>query len=424
MSDCEFRKAVLSNGITLVVETHPHVRSASLGVWVRVGSSDEAPDQNGLSHFIEHMVFKGTARRNAFQIATVLESVGGDLNAFTDREVTCFHATVLKEHVDLALDVLSDLVLHPVFPEEQFDRERKVILQELSLVEETPDDRIHDLFFEAVWPKHPLGRTVLGSARSLKALTRRKLLSFYEKHYRAHSMVISVAGNVEFEAVRAQAERLFGAASPSTGPREAKREKKPRYNSTQRVERLPSELMHLLIGFEGVGFRDEARFDGLLLSFFLGGGMSSRLFQEVREKAGLAYGVECDFIPFTHAGLFSIYLALVPKTLPQCLKIIGREIEQLKKVPLRAEDLAVVQGQLRGTILLGAEQMEVRQESLGRNELVFGRYVPVEEVIHEIEAVTPERIHALANRIFLPKKESFVSIGPKLQVNKKEWSLF
>lgn len=424
MSDCEFRKAVLSNGITLVVETHPHVRAASVGVWVRVGSSDETPAQNGLSHFIEHMVFKGTQRRTPFQIATVLESLGGDLNAFTDREVTCFHATVLNEHVHLALDVLSDLVLHPLFPEDQFDRERKVILQELSLVEEAPDDWINDLYFEAVWPTHPLGRPVLGSAASLKGLTRKKLQAFYEKHYRAQSMVISVAGNVDFDEIRDQAEKLFGAAPASTGRADGPTEKKPRYKPVRRLERVDSELAHLLIGFEGVGFRDEARFDGLLLSFFLGGGMSSRLFQEVREKAGLAYGVECDFIPFTHVGLFSIYLALAPKTLPQCLEIIGREVEKLKSTRLREEDLAVVQGQLRGTILLGAEQMEVRQESLGRNELVFGRYVPVEEVIHEIEAVTPDRIHALANRIFLAKKESFLGIGPKSSGSPTKWSLF
>lgn len=412
----EFEKVVLDNGLTLVSERYPHVRSVCLGVWVKVGSAQETPSQNGVSHFIEHMVFKGTQKRDALMLATVLESKGGDLNAFTDREVTCYHATVLNEHIELALDVLSDLVLHPVFDKAQMERERKVLYRELSMVEDSPDDWISDIFFKSVWRDHPLGQPIIGSRKTIHGISRSLLLKFYEQHYRADNMILSVAGNFEFAELRRLVDHYFTFPArqkllPLMAP-------PAKYRPRSRVVAMPVDQTHLLVGFEGLGFRSSQRFDALILSYFLGGGMSSRLFQEIREKAALAYSVECDFVPFTDSGVFTVYLATAAKSVKSCLGIIGREIGRLKDTPLTESELDLVKGQLKGTILLSADQMETRQESLGRNEIVFGRHIPVEEVIAEIEEVTPDRVQRLARELFLKEKQAVVTLGrarPRLQ---------
>jgi predicted Zn-dependent peptidase len=405
-----YHKAVLDNGITVVAERHPHVRSVSVGVWVRVGSAMETASTSGISHFIEHMVFKGTERRTPLEIATVLESLGGDLNAFTDRELTCFHATALSEHLDQALDVLSDLVLRPTFPKAQLERERKVLLQELSMVEDSPDEWINDLFFQAVWKDQPLGRPIIGSRKNIQNITRAQLLNFFRDHYRPENLVISVAGNIEFDDLVEKCARFF------TFPVQQKmlplERPVSKYKGRSKSVTIDSEQLHLLLGFEGVGFRDPYRFDALIMSFFLGGGMSSRLFQEIREVAALAYSVDCDCIPFSETGVFTFYVGMSPKSLKQCLQILGKEIGRLREVPLTIKELEVVKGQLRGTVLLSSDQIEVRQESLGRNEVVFGRYIPVDEVIAEIDRVSPERVQEVARRIFDPAKESAVTLGP------------
>jgi len=410
MTEPRFEKVTLDNGITLVAESYSHVRSVCIGAWIRAGSALETDSQAGLSHFIEHMAFKGTARRSSLEIATVLESLGGELNAFTDRETTCFHATVLKEHLELALDVLSDVVFYPAYPDSEVEREKKVILQELSMIQESPDDWIGDLFLEQVWPGGGLGRPVIGHAQSIRRVSKAAMLRFFERHYRPESILISVAGNIEFPMLREACERYFGRVPRGRGAVVAKRVK-PRYRAFSKKVSLDSEQAHLMVGFEGVGLRETDRFNALILSFFLGGGMSSRLFQEIREKQGLAYTVECDCVAYRDAGLFTVYAGVTPKALEKCLAIIGRELIRLTETPLAERDLELVKGQLRGTILLSSDQMEVRQESLGRNEQLFGRYVPVKEVIAQIEAVTPDGIQRLARRLFRPEKESVLALG-------------
>jgi predicted Zn-dependent peptidase len=405
-----YHKVVLSNGLTLVAERHPHVRSVSIGVWVRVGSAMETAATSGISHFIEHMVFKGTQKRTPLEIATVLESLGGDLNAFTDRELTCFHATALSENLDEALDVLSDLILHPSFPKNQIDRERKVLLQELSMVEDSPDEWITDLFFQAVWKDQALGRPIIGSKKNIQNITRSQLVKFYNQYYRPENMVISVAGRFDFEELVEKCEKYFNFPTqqrllPLDRPAS-------KYFGRSKSVRLDSEQLHLLLGFEGVSFKDPYRFDALILSFFLGGGMSSRLFQEIREVAALAYSVDCDCVPFTDSGIFTFYVGMAPRSLKQCLQILGREVNQLREQALTPKQLDTVKGQLRGTVLLSSDQVEVRQESLGRNEVVFGRYIPLEEIIAEIDRVSPERVQEVAQRIFSPSKEAAVILGP------------
>lgn len=408
--DSQYHKAVLDNGVTVVAERHPHVRSVSIGVWVRLGSVLETAETNGISHIIEHMVFKGTEKRTPLEIATVLESLGGDLNAFTDRELTCFHATALSEHLDEALDVLSDLVLRPLFPRAQLERERKVLLQELSMVEDSPDEWVSDLFFSTVWKNQPLGRPIIGTRKNIQNISRATLVSFFKEHYRPENIVISVAGNIEFASLVDKCRKYF------TFPAQQKflplQRPKSVYKGRYKAVHHDSEQMQLLVGFEGLGFTDPYRFDGLILSFFLGGGMSSRLFQEIREIAALAYSVDCDCLPFMDTGLFTFSVGLAPKSLKECMKILAREVHKLCDTPLTEQELSVVKGQLRGTILLSSDQMEVRQESMGRNELVFGRYISVEEVIEEIDRVSPQRIQELAQRLFVKEKEAVVTLGP------------
>ncbi len=405
-----YHKAVLENGLTVVLERHPHVRTVSIGAWVRLGSALETPSTNGISHFIEHMVFKGTERRTPLEIATVLESLGGDLNAFTDRELTCFHATCLNNHVDQALDVLSDLLMRATFPADQLVRERKVLLQELSMVEESPEERISDLFFQTVWKDQPLGRPIIGSKKNIQGISRNQLLKFFRQHYRPENMVISAAGDIDFNEFVDKCRKYF----TFTGAPAEKAPKRPvsKYTGKSKSIKSDTEQLHLLLGFEGIGFQDPYRFDALMLSFFLGGGMSSRLFQEIRENAALAYSVDCDCVPFSQTGLFTFYVGMSPKSLKPCLKILSREIHRLRDQPLTTRELDMVKGQVKGAILLSSDQTEVRQESLGRNEVIFGRYVTVEEVIAEIDRVSSDRVQALARRIFDPEKEAVVTLGP------------
>lgn len=416
----QFHRAVLPSGTVVVAERHSHVRAVCLGLWVRVGSRDERADEPGVSHFIEHMTFKGTGTRGPLEIATALESGGGDLNAFTDRELTCYHATFLKEHLPLAMDVVSDLVLAPTFPEDQLERERNVLLQELAMVEDSPEEWLHDMFFQSAYPKQPFGLPVIGTKQLIKTLSRERLARFHKAFYRPDNFVLSVAGNVDFDQLVRLAEKAFPKpASPAVRPRNAGRSRtRARFHSAHRSFLAQTEQTQLLIGYEGVAFDDPDRFPALVLSFFLGGGMSSRLFQEVREKAGLAYGIDCDMATFTDTGLMSISVSLHPKTLDRCVAILRRELDRLRDEALEPKAIDLVKSQLRGTILLGSDQMESRQESLGRNEIVFGKYIPVEAVLEEIDRVTPDRVRAVARRIFTAKRETVVALGRRIGPSK------
>jgi len=412
----QFRKAVLSQGVTLVAECHPHVRSVSVGVWVKVGSVNESPSLNGVSHFIEHLAFKGTKTRNPQQIATVIEGLGGDLNAFTEREVTCFHATVLNEHIDIALDVLSDLVVNPTFPKPELDRERKVLLQELSMVEESPEDSIYDSLFRQIWKGESLGQPIIGSRKTIQGLSRSMVEHFFEDHYQPTNIVVAVAGGVDFEPLRERCEHYFRFNNPQ---QKLNLKRHPvHYHQRHWFQKNTSDQLHCLVGFEGVGVRDPKRYAYLLLSFVLGGGMGSRLFQEIREKAALAYSVDCDFLPFTETGIFTIYTGMSSRSLGKSLEILAAEFEKLRENDLPTEELDRVKGQLKGMILLSADQMEARQEALARNEILFGRAIPVDEVLASIDSVTQDDLRQAARELLVPEKESLVVLSknkPKLK---------
>ncbi len=399
-----------------MAESHPYVRSVSVGVWVKVGSSSESPSLNGVSHFIEHLAFKGTKTRSPQQIATVLEGLGGELNAFTEREVTCFHATVLNEHIDIALDVLSDLVVNPTFPKQELERERKVLLQELSMVEESPEDSIYDSLFRQVWKGESLGQPIIGSRKTIQNLSRSVVEKFFEDHYQPSNIVVSVAGGVEFEPLRERCEHYFRFNRPQQRLPFKRREVK--YHQRHWHQKNSSDQLHCLLGFEGVGVRDPKRYAYLLLSFVLGGGMGSRLFQEIREKAALAYSVDCDFLPFAETGIFTVYAGMSSRSLGKSLEIFKQEFEKLRESDISLEELDRIKGQLKGMILLSADQMEARQEALARNEMLFGRSVPVEEVLQSIDTVTAEDLRSAAKELFVPERESLVVLSkhkPKLK---------
>jgi predicted Zn-dependent peptidase len=403
------------------MERNEHVRSVSAGVWVKVGSGLEKRSLNGVSHFLEHMVFKGTSKRSGLEIATVLESLGGDLNAFTDREVTCYHCTVLSEHIDIALDVLSDLTLNPTFPKGEIELEKKVLLQELSMVDESPDDQIYDLFFRNVWKEQALCQPVIGTRDTIESFNRNIAQKFYNQYYHPSNMVISVAGNIHPEHIIEKCEHLFLTQEKRKALPPVKQT--VTYFPTHKKAVTPTDQLHLIVGFEGLSMHDSARFDALVLNFYLGGGMSSRLFQEIREKAGLAYTVDCDFIPFSDAGLCAIYLGLQPKSLSRCLSILGKEIQAVTSQTISPKALELVKSQIRGSIILSSEQTESRQESLGRNEVCFGRHITPEEIVREIDKVNVERVQEVAKRLFVPEKESTITLSrvkPKL----KEVSIF
>ncbi len=417
----QYEKVLLENGATLVLEKNDHMRSVSMGVWVKIGSGSEPKNLNGVSHFLEHMVFKGTSKRTGLEIATVLECLGGELNAFTDREVTCYHATVLSEHAPIAIEVLSDLTLSPQFPKNEIDLEKKVLLQELSMIEESPDDKIYDLFFRSVWKDQPLGQPVIGSKATIDSFNRSTALKFFDQYYHPKNMVISVAGNINIPEMIEQCETLFRASDRAFHKKELKRS--VTYHGVHKKAVVPTDQLHLMVGFDGVTLHDSARFDALVLNFYLGGGMSSRLFQEIREKAGLAYTVECDFIPFSEAGLFSFYLALAPKTLGKCLSILSREVQRVASEPISVSALERIKSQIKGSIILASESVEARQESLGRNEIYFGRHISTEEIVAEIEKVSIDRVQNMAKQFFKEEKESVITLS-RVKPKQRKVSLF
>lgn len=403
--------------MTIVCEEYPHVRSVSLGVWVKVGSSVEKNKQNGISHFIEHMVFKGTKSRNALEISTAIESVGGELNAFTERELTCFHSTVLSENLDIALDVLGELVTTPNFEKQEIERERGVLLQELAMSLDSPEECLLDTYLQLVWGKEGLGQPIIGTKKSISKISRQNLLSFFHSHYAPKNVVLSIAGNVKFSELVEKCEKYFQFSSLSDGvPFQAQ---SPTYKARKKVIKSDTEQVYLVSGFESTGMNDPLRFAALLLSFVLGGGMSSRLFQKVRENAGLAYSIDCDFSPYLKTGLFSIFVNLNAKSLKECLKILGSELNKIKTTPVEKKELEQIKGQLRGAILLSSDQMEVRQEALARNEIYFGTYFAATDILSCLEKVTASQILEVSERMFTEEKESLIVLSRKEPTLKK-----
>ena len=393
MNGTGFRKTELPNGVRVLTEKVPGVRSISIGVWVDQGSRDEPEELSGISHFIEHMIFKGTKKRSALDIAKAFDRMGGISNAFTSKETICFHAKVMDTHEDEILELLSDIFLNSRFSQEEIERERLVVLQEISMVEDTPEELIHDLFYQFFWPDHGLGRPVLGSPEIVSQFVSSDISSFVRGRFSPDRVVLACAGNVDHDQFVKKVDYFFGKMEGSTTwpPRTA-----PVARSGVKVIDKDLEQVNVLIGFEGPSQRDDLRFDALLLNVILGGSMSSRLFQEIRERRGLAYSVYSFHSGYSDSGLLGMYAGTGPDRAVQVVGLMLDELRKLADNPVSDVELQEAKDHVKGGIVLASESTDARMNRIARLELVLGRYASIDEVIERIDRVTPESVMKLA----------------------------
>ena len=394
----DITKHVLPNGLVVITETMPHVRSVSIGVWVRNGSRREATAENGLAHFIEHMVFKGTERRSAEAIAREMDSVGGMLDAFTSKEQICFNAKVLDEHLPIAFDVIADLMLRPNFDSEDLKKEQQVILEEIKMDLDNPEYLLHEIFTRGFWPEHALGRPILGTPETVNNFNRDILRTRFASWFAPDHLVVTAAGNVAHEQVLDLVTREFGHLQPSG---EQPAHVAPRTSAPIHLEKKRDlEQVHLCVGVPSVPLGHEDRFGIAVLNNLLGGGMSSRLFQNIREKRGLAYAVFSEITPYSDAGMLTVYAGSAKETVGQVLDLIVSEFRDLKKSPVTEEELARSKNHLKGSLMLSLESTSSRMSNLARQELYFGRFYSMDEILASIEAVTREQLQTLAQQYF------------------------
>jgi predicted Zn-dependent peptidase len=388
------RATTLPNGLRVVTDYMPHVESVSLGVWVGVGTRNERPDVNGVAHLVEHMVFKGTRRRTAFDISEQIEAVGGHLNAYTTREHTAYYVKVLKEDMALGLDIIADMLQHSLLDEAELTRERAVVLQEIGQAEDTPDDIIFDRFQACAFPDQGLGRPVLGRPEIVGALPRQALVDYLGGHYSAPRLVLAASGNLDHDRLVDLAAASFGNLPPH---REIEHDA-ARYRGGDAREARDLEQLHLVIGFEGIGVNDPDYYAHSVLSTLLGGGMSSRLFQEVREKRGLAYSVHTFSGAYEDGGLFGIYAGTGADEAKELVGVVADEVCKVEH-DATEDEVKRARSQLKAGILMSLESTMSRCEQLGQQFLIFGRHLPPEEVVAKIDAVDAEAVRRTARRL-------------------------
>jgi predicted Zn-dependent peptidase len=405
----DIKKQTLPNGLVVITENMPHVRSVSIGVWVRSGSRREAPDENGLAHFIEHMVFKGTERRSAEAIAREMDSVGGMLDAFTSKEQICFNAKVLDEHLPIAFDVIADLILRPNFDSEDLTKEQQVILEEIKMDMDNPEYLLHEVFTRGFWPEHPLGRPILGTPETVRNFNRQVLKTRFASWFAPDHLVVTAAGNVAHEQVLDLVTREFGHLQPSGqhAPHVAPRTEAPIHLEKKR----DLEQVHLCVGVPSVPLGHEDRFGVAVLNNLLGGGMSSRLFQNIREKRGLAYAVFSEITPYSDAGMLTVYAGSAKETVGQVLDLIVSEFRDLKKSLVTEEELTRSKNHLKGSLMLSLESTSARMSNLARQELYFRRFYSLDEILASIEAVTREQLQTLARQYFRAEDTAVTVLG-------------
>lgn len=385
----------LDNGLTVVSETMPHLQTATVGVWVGVGARDERADQNGVSHMLEHMAFKGTSRRDAYAIAAEIEAVGGHLNAYTSRENTAYYAKVLKDDMPLATDIIADILQHSAFDPAELERERTVILQEIGQAEDTPDDIIFDHFQETAFPNQSMGRPILGSAELVRSFSRDQVAGYMSQHYAAPGMVLAATGNLDHAALIDLAETHFtGLSSDPATLREAAAYQGGDFRKTDDLEQV-----HFLLGFDGASYAAEDYYPVSVLATLLGGGMSSRLFQEIREKRGLVYSIYSFASSFSDSGMFGVYAGTSPSDIAELAPVV---CDELMKVTQSVEDEEVdrAKAQLKASIMMSMESSGSRCEQIARQWQIFGRILGPEEILAHINEVDASMVIAAARRVF------------------------
>jgi len=392
-----YQKTTLPNGIRVVTEVIPTLDSVSLGIWIMTGSRDEGTGERGLSHFIEHLLFKGTERRSAFDISREMESVGGSINAFTGKEYTCFHAKVLTRDTTLAIDILTDIVANSIFDPHEIERERMVVLQEIRMVEDTPDDYIHDLFHQAWWGNHPLGYPITGVQEDIHSLQREGIIAFLQRHYTPDRLIVAAAGNLDHGQVVDRVEAQLGRLqSRSSG---LQREGTHGGRTRMQVAYRELEQIHFCLGTEGIPYAHPLRYAGYALNTLLGGNMSSRLFQEVREKRGLTYSIYSFLNTYMDTGLFGVYAGTTKEEIEEVITLILQELRAIREGRIRGEDLAAAKEYLRGSTILSLEGSEGRMGRLAKDEICFGRHIPVEEVLRALDAVSEDAVAEIAQEM-------------------------
>lgn len=404
-----YKKEFLDNDIRLLMETIPSVKSVSLGIWVNTGSRNESQKESGISHFIEHMFFKGTQSRSAQDIAVEMDSLGGELNAFTSKEATTFYIKVLDEHLPKGIKLLSDLFLNSVFEDKDIEREKQVILEEIKMVEDTPEDYVHDFHNQRVWDSHPLGRPILGNRVVVKNIRREDILAYLTRHYYPGKIVIAAAGNFKPSHLMRLLNRLLGRLS-----REAVKNHNvpPTISGGINIRHRRLEQVHLCLGTKGLPQGDKNRYAIYALNTLLGSSMSSRLFQEIREKRGLAYSVYSYIISFKDCGLFTVYAATSPKVVEKVVRLIVKEFSSFKKKRVSTSELRKALEHMKGNLMLSMESTTTRMSRLAKDEIYFNRYFSLKEIIGEIEAVKPSQIQRLANELFDRKYLTLTALGP------------
>ncbi|HUL80302.1 MAG TPA: pitrilysin family protein [Vicinamibacteria bacterium] len=403
-------KETLPNGLTLITESMPEVRSVAVGVWLKRGSRHEAEEVSGVSHFIEHMVFKGTETRSAERIASEVDSIGGYMDAFTAKEYASFHLKVLDEHLPLAVEILGDVVLHPLFDPLEMAKEKKVIFEEMSMVEDTPDDLVMEIFAEAFWPAHPLGRPILGTRRTVGRFRREDLASYFARVYQPANILIAAAGHLEHGEVAALVSRHFAGLENGPTPKSPRgpagrspgKDGRPPSVVARTVTRSKKELeqVHVCLGARAHPQAHPDRYAGYLLNTVLGGSMSSRLFQNVREKRGLVYSISSGITAYSDAGLLSIYAGTSLESAPEVIRLALEEVRRLRGEPLGGEELRRAKDHIKGGLVLSLEGSGSRMNHLARQEIYFGRQIPLDEILGGIESVTAPDVQRVAAKVF------------------------
>jgi len=409
------RKTVHPSGLRIVTEEIPSVRSAAFGIWVNVGSRDESPKVAGASHFLEHLLFKGTKTRTALEISSAIEAVGGEMNAFTSKEYTCFYARVIDTDLPLAIDVIADLITSSLGRPEDVESERKVVLEEISMRDDDPSDLVHDLFSETFFGDTPVGRPILGTVESINGISRNSVFNYYKKKYLPQDIVVSVAGNIKHQKVIDQVikamskDEFLGSEKNAANMRASS----PIRRKGEKVGLIyrKTEQAHLFLGVDGVARDDERRFAMSVLSAALGGGMSSRLFQEVREKRGLAYSVYSYAQQFAGTGMLGFYAGCTPQKATEVIRIIREILNDVAVNGLTHEELLRAQGAVKGTLVLSQEDTGSRMSRIGKSELVHGEVLGFDEILGAISSVTASEIRELASE-FLTKSPTLAIVGP------------
>jgi predicted Zn-dependent peptidase len=404
-----YRKDTLSNGIRVVSETLPKSRSVSIGVWVKVGSRHEPREIGGVSHFIEHLFFKGTEKRTAKDIAIEVDSIGGEMNAFTSQETTTYYAKVVDEHLPVAIDILSDILLASKFDAAEMEKERKVILEEIKGVEDTPDDYIHEFFTGTVWPDNPLGRPILGTRETIKELKHKDIIAYIERYYSPKEIVISVAGNFEHARLIDLLDASFGKLSRTGVP---KQEVAPSFTRAVAVRKRQLAQVQVCIGCKGLNYTHEDRFVLSALNTVLGNSMSSRLFQEIREQNALAYSIYSYATSYRDTGLLTVYAGADPSNALEVVRLVMKELGKIKDEGITPAEELRVKNQIKGSLVLSLESSNSHMSRIARQEIYFGKYLSMDDIIKGVEKVSAEQVRDLAKSLFSPGSISLAILGP------------